>query len=134
MVASRDHQSCIWQASGDRPEGFNDWLESLVGAPFAECQYPSHRIASSGKVRVFRALRKDTVRPDMHVSASVLFHEDLAISGYENRNGVGFKKYSSSKGPCGPVQLGEAHARVFQIDPLHQMVQGHMSIAAGQPA
>jgi len=67
----------------------------------------------------------------MHVSASILFHQDLAISRYENRDRVGFKKYPGSKIPCGPIQHWEAHARVFQVDALHQMVQGHMGIAAG---
>jgi hypothetical protein len=57
MIAACDYQLGIWNISGNKLKGFQDWFQPLVGAPFPECQNAMLRKASLRKVRRLRVPR-----------------------------------------------------------------------------
>jgi hypothetical protein len=107
-------------------------LQALVGSPFAESQNAMLGIAPPGEVWILRLSREDSVRAKMNVIATILFVEDLAITGHEHGNGVRQKKHLGGGGAKQAIGARVAHSSVFQIHSVHQVVQGDVGIAAGE--
>lgn len=69
---------------------------------------------------------------NVHVLPSILFHQDLAIGRHEHGYGIGHQQHSGRESARGAVKSRESHPRVFHVNGIHQMMQGHMSVAPKQ--
>src|SRR5689334_25324860 len=70
IVCACNHQPCSGKCGGHMFfKRFNEHLAALVSPPFSERQNAMFRIASAGKVRVFRSRRKNSMGAIMNVLA-----------------------------------------------------------------
>src|SRR6267378_7569429 len=133
MIAAGDDQLYVGHAVGDHLKSIADRVQSFIGSPLAEGQNPVAGVASPGKIRTFRILREDAMGPEMHVAASVLLPQYLAVSGNQNGKRIGleeqFCRHSSGK----LIKTRKSHARIVQIDAVHQMMQGYVGIETAEP-
>jgi hypothetical protein len=133
MVCSAHHQAGRGQDLGDQLKGIDHQLEPLVGSPLAKRQNAMLRVPAPGKIRALGFSRQNAMRAEMHVVAAVFFVKDFAITGHEYRHRIRQQKHSRSHRAGQSVGAGVADSRVFQIDGIHQMVQGDMGITAAEP-
>jgi len=68
----------------------------------------------------------------MDVVATVFFVQDLAISWHEDGNGIRQEKHLRGHRSRQTVSARIADTGVFQIHGVHQMMQGNVSVAAGE--
>jgi hypothetical protein len=132
MVSSADHQPGIGQSLGNIAKGFDHQFQPLVRSPLPEGQNAVLRIAASGKIRILRFSGKNAMRTQVHVVATIFFMQDLAISRHEHRNGIRQKKHLGGDGSRQTVGARVTNTSIFQIDGVHQMMQGDVGIATGQ--
>jgi hypothetical protein len=133
MVGSAHHQAGGGQDLRDQLKRIDHQLEPLVGSPLAKSQNAMLRVPAPGEIRVLGFSRQNAMRPEMHIVAAVFFVKDFAITGHEHRHRIRQQKHSGSHRAGHAVGAGVADSRVFQIDGVHQMVQGDMRITAAEP-
>jgi len=132
MVASGDYQLHVGQAFGNQIKGLNHRLQPLVRSPFAKSQKPVGRIATTREVWILGEEGQDSVGANVHVSLTVVLEQDLAICRHEDGYGIGHQQHSGCETTCRTIKAREAHTCIFQIDRIHQMMQGHMSVKPGK--
>jgi hypothetical protein len=132
MVAAGDDQLRLGKSLGNQMEGFDHELQAFVSAPLAEREDAMLGIAAPGKVGIFGSLRQNTVGADVNIVAPVFVAKDFAVSGHEHGHGIGEQKHSRGKCSCRAVGASVPDACVLQIHGVHQMVQGHVGVAAAQ--
>jgi hypothetical protein len=130
MVAPSHHQLHVGQAFGNQIKGLDHRLQPFVRSPFAKSQKAVGRITTSREVRILGEVGQDSVGTNAHVSPAVLLQQDLAICWHENGYGIGHQQHSGCEATCRAVKAREAHTRIFQIDGIHKMMQGHMCVTA----
>jgi hypothetical protein len=130
MVASAHDQRRIGHGLREQVEGLNHQLEPLVGSPFAKSENAMLRISAPGKIGILRLSDEDAVRAEVDIVATVSFMEDLAIAGHEHGNRISEQQHFGGNGAAQTVGALVPHAGVFQIHGIHEMVQGHVGIAA----
>jgi hypothetical protein len=128
MIASGNDQLRFRQLRRERLKRFNHKFEAFVGAPFSERQNAVRRRATTREVWNLRAPGKQTMRAKMNIVAPVLVIQDLAISGHENRDGVGEKEHPGCKGARETVKPLVLHAGIFEFHRIHQVVQSHVRV------
>lgn len=94
MVPSAHDEPCVWQFLSHSFESLDHELKPLVCSPFSKCENAVLRIASPGKIRVFRSGRENAVRAQVDIVAPIFFVQDLAISRHKNRDRIRQKKHS----------------------------------------
>jgi len=132
VIATRDYQFDVRKPFGDQFEGLKHRLQSFVSPQLSKSQKPVYRIAPKREVGIFGQVRQNAMSPHMNVLPSVLLQKNFAVGGHQNSHRVGHQQHSGGKSTGCPIQARETHASVFQIDCIHQMVQGHMGITATQ--
>lgn len=132
MVPSANHQPGVRQNFRHVFKRFDHQLQPLVGSPLAEGQNAMFRIAAPVKAGEFGLSREDAVGAKVNVIATVFFAQDLTIAGHKYGNGVGEKKHFCSDGAGQTIGARITDAGVFQINRVHQMMQGHVGVAAAQ--
>ena len=74
-------------------ECFNERFQTLVRSPFSKSQNALPGIRSSGEIREFGMLRQDSVGPEMNVTATVFFQEDVAIGRHQHGHRIGQQQH-----------------------------------------
>lgn len=87
MISTGDHQFGVGQLLRDRFEGLDHEFKAFVGSPFTKGK-DAVGSASPGEIREFRAARKNAMRAQVDVIASVLVIQNLAVAGHEHGNGI----------------------------------------------
>ncbi|HTC46757.1 MAG TPA: hypothetical protein VK722_05520 [Candidatus Aquilonibacter sp.] len=90
------------------------------------------RIATAGKIRIFGFSGKNAVRAQMYIVAAIFLVQNLAVSRHQHRDRVRHEKHLCGKCAGQAVAARMADAGIFQVHRIHQMVQGHMRVAAGK--
>jgi hypothetical protein len=85
-------------------------------------------ISTLRKIRVFGPARQNSMVAYVHCSPAVFFPQDTAISGHQDRNGIGEKQHLCSRETSGAIQKGKTNAGVMQIHRFHELVKRHMGI------
>ena len=132
MISACDDQLHIGQLLGDQVESLDHQFESFVGAPFSKSENAMDRISAPCEIGEFRPARQNAMRAQMNVVPSVFVIQDFAITGHQNRDGIGEQKHSRGNRAREPVQPFIANADVFQFHRVHQVMQGHVGIASTQ--
>ncbi len=88
MVSSADHQPGIGQSLRDITKGFDHQLQALVRSPLPEGQDAVLQIAAPAQIWILRFSRKNAMRAQVNIVATIFFVKDLAISRHEHRNGI----------------------------------------------
>lgn len=132
MVAAAHNEFRIRYLTVDPLECLNHEFEPFVRPPFAKCEDSMDGITATRKLRLFRAVRKDAMRPKMNVVPSILFLQNLAIAGKQNGNGVGQEHATCSYGAREPIQPLIANTGVFQVYRVHQVMQGDVRVGTGE--
>jgi hypothetical protein len=130
MISPADYELGIRQRFTHNRERFNHQFKPLVRSPLSECQNAVLGIAPPGKVGVFRPSRQHSVRSQMHVGAAIFFVQNLPIARHEHRDRIREQKHARGHRSGHPVKARVAHAGIFQIDGVHQVMQGHVRVAA----
>jgi hypothetical protein len=130
MVCSRNHQLGVRKLRAHQTEGFDHQFEALVGSPFPEGENAMWMPAPR-QVRILRPVREDSVGSDVHVIAPIFVGKDFAISGHQHRDRVRQQQHTGRDRARHPVSAGEAHAQVFEIDGVHQVMQRDVRIPPG---
>jgi len=130
MVPSANHEPGIRQNIRHVFKRFDHQLQPLVGSPLAEGENTMFRIAAPVKAGEFGLSREYAVGAKMNVIATVFFMQDLPISRHQHGNGIGEKKHFCSDGTRQTIGACIADASIFQINRVHQMMQGHVGVAA----
>src|SRR5215470_15865992 len=81
MVATSDDQFGEWKITRDSREGTNEYLQTLIGAPFSECEHTMNRVSAACEVWRFRPTSKDAVMTHTHRATAVLFPQPGVVSG-----------------------------------------------------
>jgi hypothetical protein len=131
MIAARDDQRHIRKLGANQGKSFEHELETLVSSPLAERE-DAMGIATTREIRILRTARQNAVSPHVHVVAAVFVGEDLAIAGHQYRHGVGEQQHARGEGASQAIGTDETNADVFEIDGIHEMVQGDVGVAAAQ--
>ncbi len=132
MVASSDHQFCLWQFGPDDLECFDHQLQAFVSSPFAESENPMLGIAAAGEIRKFRPAGQDAMRAQVNVIAPVFFVQNFAIPRHEYRNRIREQQHSRRYRTSHAVQPRVANAGILQVHGVHQVMQGDVGVAAAQ--
>jgi hypothetical protein len=89
-------------------------------------------VAAARKIGKLRLLRKNPVRAQMYILATVLFLQNIAISRHKHGHRIGQQEHASGQGSGEPVGAGMANPGVLEVDRVHQMVERHMRITTTQ--
>ncbi|MGD0987003.1 MAG: hypothetical protein ABR874_04275 [Candidatus Sulfotelmatobacter sp.] len=68
----------------------------------------------------------------MNIIAAILFVENFAVSGHKHGHGIRKQQHPGGDRPSRSIETRVAHARVLEIDRVHEMVQSHVRVAAAQ--
>jgi len=112
-------------------EGLDHQFEPLVSSPLAESE-DAMGIAAAGEIRKFGAVGEDAMRAKVHVVASVLVVENLAISGHEHGNGIGQQQHARGHRTRCFIEPGMTNTGIFEIDGVHEVMQGDVGIAPAE--
>ncbi len=85
-------------------------------------------ISPPRKIRIFRPPSQDTVRPHVHVVATVFFLKDPPVSRHQHGDRVRQQEHSGSNGTGQPIGASVPDPRVFEIDGVHEVVQCHVGV------
>jgi len=86
MISSRDDEADLGESLGKNVESLNHELETLVGSPFSKGKNAMFGISAAGKIGIFGARGEDAMGAKVNVVASILFMQDLTVSGHEHRD------------------------------------------------
>jgi hypothetical protein len=89
-------------------------------------------IAATGKLRILRPARQNSVRAEMNVIAAIFFVQNLAVPGHEHRDGVRQQEHFRRQRSGEAVGTGMLHAGIFQIHRIHEVVQGDVGVTTAQ--
>lgn len=70
------------------------------------------------------------MRTKMNVVAAVFLPKDIAIPRHQDRNGIRQQQHSCGNGSSPAISPRMPHAGVFEIDRVHEVVQGDVRIAS----
>jgi hypothetical protein len=130
MISPANHKLRVWKNTGNDAKSLDHQLQPLVGAPFAKRQYAVLRIAAPGKIRILRSLREYAVRTKVNVIAPIFLVQNFPVSRHEHGNRIRKQQHSCGERPRHTIEARVPNARVLQIHSIHQMMQGHMRVAA----
>jgi hypothetical protein len=91
------------------------------------------RIAAPRKIGELWPSGENAMRPNMYVVSTVFLKQEFAIAGHEHRNRICQQQHSGGDGARHAIRVREAHAGIFQVDRVHQMVEGDVAVAAAEP-
>jgi hypothetical protein len=87
------------------------------------------RISAQREIGVLRSLRKNPVRPQVDIVVPIFVMQDPAISRHEHRDRIRQQKHSGGDRPSRAIDPRMPNSRIFQVDSIHQVVEGHVGIA-----
>ena len=131
MIAACDNQLRVRHSLPQQLERLNHEFEPLVGSPLAKSEN-AMGIAATREVRKLWSSGKDAVGTKMDVIAPVFIVEDLAISRHENGYGVCKQQHARCDCTCAAIEPLMPNAGIFQIDGVHEVMQGDVRIASAQ--
>jgi hypothetical protein len=130
MVATRDHQLHVRHFVRNGLEGFNQHVRPFVGTPLSKCHNPVFRIATAGEIRVLRICCQSAVRAEVDITATVFVQQDIAVSGHQHGKRIRQEQHFRRDRSCHAIQTRKADPRAFQVDEVHQVMQGHVCVIA----
>ena len=71
---------------------------------------------------------------EMNVAASVLLDQSAAIGGQQHGNRIGHQQQAGGHRTGRAIEPRKTHAGILQIDVIHQVMQGDVSVMAAQAA
>jgi hypothetical protein len=122
MITSANNQFGIGQACVHQLERLNHEFEPFVGSPLAEREDAVLRIASPGKIRIFRPSRQNAVRSNVNIVATILLVQNPAIPWHQNGNRIRQQQHSGGKGSRHPISTRVFHSCILQIHGIHEVV------------
>jgi len=132
VVATCNDQLSAGQDVGHSLECIDHKFETLVGSPLAKGKDAVLRIAAPRKIGVLGSSCQNAVRPDMNILAAIFFREDPAIARHEYGHRIREQQHPGSHCTRGSVSTRVSNARILQINGIHQVMQGNVSVAPTQ--
>ena len=68
------------------------------------------------------------------IVAAIFVVQDLAITGHQHGDGIREQEHARGHRSGHAIQAFVPNADVFEFDSVHQVMQGHVSVAAAQPS
>lgn len=128
MIAAGNDELRIWQALGNRSEGFDHQLQPFVGSPFAKGENAMFRIAAPRKIRVLGAMRKNAVGAHVHVVAAVSLRQYLPVVRHQHRDRIRQQQDARRDGSCQTVRPRKTDSEILQVHRVHEVVQRYMRV------
>lgn len=119
MISTGNHKPCLRDSLSETIESVDHELKTLVGSPFSECKNSMYRSAAHREVGKFRTPGKNSVRAQMDVIASVFVVQNLAISGHQDRYGVGEQKHACRHRACHAIEPLMTNTSIGQLNSIH---------------
>jgi hypothetical protein len=89
-------------------------------------------ISTAREIGEFRPACQNPVSAQVNIVPSVFVIQNFAIAGHQNGDGIRKQKHARGNRAGEPVHPFITNADVFQFDRVHQVMQGHVSIASAQ--
>lgn len=132
MIATCYYEFHVRHLQGQQIERLNHQFQTLVRPPFSESQNALDRSSTAREVRQFRAASQQSVRAKMDIVPPVFIVQDLAISGHEDRDGVGEQQHPRRHRARESIEALVTDASILEFDSIHEVVQSHVGISSSQ--
>jgi hypothetical protein len=128
MISPADYELGVRQRFTHDRECLDHQLKPLVRSPFSKCQNAVLGITAPGKIGILRAPCQHPMRSEVNIGSAIFFVQDLAVARHEHRNRIREQEHARGHRSGQSVKARMAHARIFQIDGVHQVMQGDMRV------
>jgi hypothetical protein len=130
VISAGNDEPGVGQSARDNLESLEHQFETFISSPLTESENAMLRIAADIELRILRAASENAVRAQVNIVASVFVMENPAVAGHEHGDRVRHQEHPRGNGAGEAIEAHVADTCVFEVDSIHQVVQGDVRIAA----